>query len=564
MNEVFLQKYEINIDEQSAVFSCCSGTPYERFQEGIIYDEILIINENSVDLSRLNNANCPVLFNHQTDNLLGIVEKAWIADEKVFVKVRFSKNDDLAIRIFKDLCDEICRNVSIGYQILEFKDVQENGKNIRYVEKFLIYEVSMVSIPADGKIGLRQLKNKKENLNMDEQKKQIIEQKIDKVIEDEKPSEIQLLKQQIDELKNELEQLKPSVVEQEKEDVVQKKITDEQEIRACGQSMNIDKETIQRAIENNLSIRDFKQQIKTKTFNIKETKKMSAFKDYLDTRDFSKPLVIRDFSGFAPSQLVQTTTEPLVELLRKKIAIKGYRTIGGLNGGNINIPLQSTRPSVYTVDVNQGATSDSTASFSTLALTPHKVVGTVVVGNQMLKVSNQDVETFIVNALTNQIAYQVQKYMANKILAGANTKLTYNSAIGYADILAAQAGVIGYQTIGEKRFIVNPSVNATLKNTLIGSNTAARMLAEDGRMNGYPIDISANVGNQVIFGAMEGLVAAFWGDMDVIFDVYSESRKGAVVITASTLFDAGIVAPQAFAVISQASSSSSESSDSSL
>jgi hypothetical protein len=46
-----------------------------------------------------------------------MVEKAYIIENKVFVKVRFSKNDAFADRIYKDILDGIIKNVSIGYQI---------------------------------------------------------------------------------------------------------------------------------------------------------------------------------------------------------------------------------------------------------------------------------------------------------------------------------------------------------------------------------------------------------------------------------------------------------------
>jgi len=79
----------------------------------------LLIDGNSVDLSRLNNY-APVLFNHDANALLGVVNKAFIADGKVYVRVQFSKNSDFAERIYKDILDGVIKNVSIGYCIEKF------------------------------------------------------------------------------------------------------------------------------------------------------------------------------------------------------------------------------------------------------------------------------------------------------------------------------------------------------------------------------------------------------------------------------------------------------------
>jgi len=68
-------------------------------------------------MSRLNNGNAPILWNHNVEENLGIVEKAWIAGNKVFVQCKFSKNSEFADRVWKDLLDSTLKNVSLGYTI---------------------------------------------------------------------------------------------------------------------------------------------------------------------------------------------------------------------------------------------------------------------------------------------------------------------------------------------------------------------------------------------------------------------------------------------------------------
>jgi len=83
---------------------------------------VLVIRDDTVDMSRLNGGAAVVLFNHDTDKLLGIVESAWIVEDKIYVKVRFSANDTLADRVFKDILDGVIKNVSIGYEIRHYTE----------------------------------------------------------------------------------------------------------------------------------------------------------------------------------------------------------------------------------------------------------------------------------------------------------------------------------------------------------------------------------------------------------------------------------------------------------
>ena len=79
MEHINFEKYEVNEELREITFSCASNAPYERYDydSDLVYNEILVISEDAVDLSRLNNS-APLLFNHDCNKLLGMVEKAYI------------------------------------------------------------------------------------------------------------------------------------------------------------------------------------------------------------------------------------------------------------------------------------------------------------------------------------------------------------------------------------------------------------------------------------------------------------------------------------------------------
>lgn len=130
-------------------FSVCSSEPVKRYDEwGQEYQEVLVIGANSVDFSRLSSGSCPFLWGHDQDKVLGVIEKAWIDGEKVRVLVRFSKNGFAQERL-QDVLDGITTCTSIGYEIQEF----HREKGVVYVDRFSVYEASLVSVPADPTTG---------------------------------------------------------------------------------------------------------------------------------------------------------------------------------------------------------------------------------------------------------------------------------------------------------------------------------------------------------------------------------------------------------------------------
>ena len=161
MERISFEKFEIDEENRSITFSCASDLPYERYDDenDRAYKEILVISEEAVDLHRLNGG-ASLLWGHDTDDLIGVVDNAYIVENKLFVKVRFSKNDKKADRIWKDILDGLIKNVSVGYAVEHFIEKEVDNELVRYVDRWMPYEVSIVSVPADETVGIRSMKKK--------------------------------------------------------------------------------------------------------------------------------------------------------------------------------------------------------------------------------------------------------------------------------------------------------------------------------------------------------------------------------------------------------------------
>lgn len=599
MQHINFEKFEVDQENRAITFSCASTQPYQRYdqQHGIAYEQILVVNQQAVNIDRLNNG-APLLFNHDTDKLLGMVQKAYIIEDRIYVRVRFSQNDQFADRIYKDILDGLIKNVSIGYLIQEYKDVKQDGINKRYVEKWMIYETSIVSIPADNTVGIRKLNIKESNMKEKQlQKQQIKEQQANQVAEQqaeqvaeqaiEKTNDEQNVeKDEIAELKAQIEKLKEQIAnkeceqeleqkqcgeekEQEQQKIQEKQCSiDEQgkrQMEKIADDFGVPKDEVQKALEKKLTVKQFKNVVKN--FNIKsnnkENKKMNRFADYLQQRNYEKPFLMRDFTGFSDSDLVGTQTTPLVAALDKRLGVKGFRALNGLHS-NISIPVQTTRIEVADKDICAPAT-DSNPAFTAVELSPNKITGSVLVCKQMLVNTNSDVEAFIIDSLLKEISYKIEQKMLGAVASSAATTITYSNinSITWADILAMQAAIDGY-LINNTSFVMNPAARAALKATPKASDTITGFICEDNEVNGYKVNVTGvALNDNIYFGDWNQLVLATWGQgIQILVDPYTESRAGNIVIVASALVDAAVVQPDAFAIgkVQSGSSDSSESS----
>jgi HK97 family phage major capsid protein/HK97 family phage prohead protease len=141
-----LADFTVNEEERTIEFPFSSEFPVTRY----FGMEVLDHNARAVNLDRLNDS-APLLFNHDPDKVIGVVERAWIDGEKRrgYATVKFSRNA-FAQEVLADVKDGVLRNVSFGYQINE---MEQRGDNF-VATNWEPYEVSVVSIPADPTVGV--------------------------------------------------------------------------------------------------------------------------------------------------------------------------------------------------------------------------------------------------------------------------------------------------------------------------------------------------------------------------------------------------------------------------
>ncbi len=142
----------VDADTRECELSFSSEAPYERWW-GV---EILGHKSGEVDLGWMASGRAPFLSNHEADEQIGVVTRAWL-DNKTSrgrAVVRFGKGDAAEAEM-QDAMDGVRVNVSVGYEIRELELIKKDGDTPTYrVTDWLPLECSLVSIPADMTVGL--------------------------------------------------------------------------------------------------------------------------------------------------------------------------------------------------------------------------------------------------------------------------------------------------------------------------------------------------------------------------------------------------------------------------
>jgi len=142
----------VDREARTVTFSCSSEEEIPMWF-GV---EILSHDPGACDLSRMNSGGA-LLFNHDVDDLLGVVEKAWIgSDRRCYVTVRFGR-DERGEWAMDQVDDGILTNVSVRYSTSEYSYDVDN--DIYTSTKWQMQEVSFVTIPADMSVGVGRAAN---------------------------------------------------------------------------------------------------------------------------------------------------------------------------------------------------------------------------------------------------------------------------------------------------------------------------------------------------------------------------------------------------------------------
>jgi len=561
------------VEERTFEFPFSSEYPVARY----FGNEILSHESKAADLSRLNDG-APLLFNHNPDRVIGVVERAYIDGNKRrgYARVRFSRNP-FAQEILSDVKDGVLRNVSFGYSI---DKMEERGSGDFVATAWSPYEISVVSVPADPGVG------------------------IGRSLEDDTAASAAPTPDPIPSMENTTPDL--AVVRAEAAEAERARISDitslctKHNMEDLGRQMvesgrsidearaavldklNIPQETVTmqaadiglsekesrsfsflRAI-NYLSNPTDRSAREAAAFEI-EASEAAAAKLGRQSRGITIPqdVLRRDLNvgtASAGGNLVATELDAgsFIDLLRNASALDqaGATVLTGLTG-NVAIPRQSGAATAYWVQ-ESGSPTESQQTVDQVSLVPRTVAAYTDFSRRLMIQSSIDVENMVRSDLASVIALKIDA--AGLYGTGSNSEplgLKNTTGIGTEDFAAAAptfAEVVALESdvatanalLGTPVYLMNAAMRGNLKTTKKDAGSGI-FIMENGEVNGYRGVLSNQVASgDLWFGNFADLIIGYFSGLDLMVDPYTHSTSGTVRVVAMQDCDIAIRHPESF------------------
>jgi HK97 family phage major capsid protein/HK97 family phage prohead protease len=561
------------VEERTFEFPFSSEYPVARY----FGNEILSHEIKAADLSRLNDG-APLLFNHNPDRVIGVVERAYIDGNKRrgYARVRFSRNP-FAQEILSDVKDGILRNVSFGYSI---DKMEERGSGDFVATAWSPFEISITPIPADPGVGLgRSLEDdiaasaaptpdpipSMENTTPDLAVVRAEAAEAERA----RISDISALcdKHGMADLGRQLIESGRSIDEARAAVLDKLDIHQEPVIMTAAEIGLNEKESrnfsFLRAI-NYLANPTDRAAREAAAFEI-EASDAAAAKLGRQSRGITIPqdVLRRDLNvgaATAGGNLVATELDAgsFIDLLRNASALDqaGATVLTGLTG-NVAIPRQSGAATAYWV-AESGAPTESQQTVDQVSLTPRTVAAYTDYSRRLMIQSSIDVENMVRNDLARVIALKIDyaglygtgsssEPLGLKNTTGIGTEDFAADTPTFAEVVALESDVATANALaGNPVYLMNAAMRGGLK-TKAKDAGSGLFVMEGNEVNGYRGVLSNQVASgDLWFGNFADLIIGYFSGLDIMVDPYTNSTSGTVRVVAMQDCDIAVRHPESF------------------
>ena len=558
-------------------------------------NEVLSHEAGAANLARLSDA-APLLWNHDPNKVVGVVERAWIDEQskRGYSTVRFSRNA-FAQEILADVKDGVLRNVSFAYEI---NDMQQRADDF-VATKWTPYEVSIVSIPADPTVGVGRALDSQLAANA------ATNPTPTPVVPMENTPDLSVVRAEAAEAERTriagITALcdKHNMTDLAGELVRGGKGIDEARAAVLERMGSAQKPVNDKAADIGLTDAETRRFSFVRAINAlahpTDRRAQEAARFEFEVSDAAAKAMGKESRGLmVPAEVLRrdlnvgtataggnvVATDLLaanfIDLLRNKAVVMGLGTqmLTGLQG-NIAIPRQTGGATGYWV-AESGSPTESQQAFDQVTMSPKTLGAFTDISRKLLLQSSIDIETFVRNDLATVLALEIDRAAIHG--SGASnqpTGIVATSGIGsvaggtngaaptWANIVALETEVAQDNAdLGSLSYLTNTKVRGKLKSTYTNSTYGEiPVFGQDGRMNGYNTAItnqvsstltkgtSSGVCSAIIFGNFADLIVGMWGSLDLMVDPYTSSTSGTVRVVALQDLDIAVRHPESFAAM---------------
>lgn len=561
-------------DQRTIEASISSEFPVSRY-EG---EEILDHSPGAVDLSR---APLPLIVSHDNQRLnVGIVDNLRLVGKKLRGQLKFGERQE-AVEIWRDVKAGIIRYLSVGYQVIERTEPNDDG--IYRVTRWMPYEISIVSVPADVSVGIGRSYGK------------------DNIMEDQFNV--------YENVENAKDPLKAT----------QKALVSTREIIAIGEAHGMNDLAV-RAIQQGRSLSQFKQMVLEAMANrgarevgdpggipaeigltSRERGQFSWLKMIRYLADPTNPRLAEEAAFerecsyavadktrrqpkglFVPTDVLrlgrrdmntmidsaggylvknELATGSFIDSLENALAINALgSTIIRDCEGDLFIPKKTAGGTAYWLGEGEDAT-ESAQTLGQVALRPHTIAAYTDLSRRFVIQSSMDAEQFTKKDLALRLALAIDLAAlsgtgaANEPLGilntagiGSETLDTANTPT-HAELCDIEAQVaVDNALTGNLAFTANATIASKMMQTDVSTSTGRWVLEGDKTSTGRRFVMSNQVtAKYILFGNWSDLVLAFWSGVDVNVDKASLSKSGGIRVVVMQDVDVALRHAESFA-----------------
>jgi HK97 family phage major capsid protein/HK97 family phage prohead protease len=576
-------------------FPASSETPVERW----FGMEVLSHESSAIRLGRATSGAMPLLFNHDIDDCIGMIEGASIQGGRLMVDAKlFDTARGAEVR--KMMAGGL-RNVSLAYRINVIEE-EKQSETFR-VTDWEPYEVSIVTVPADPTVGIgrgveteyevrmvrasQPAQRAKEAVMAEEGKDPVAVVTADPPVV--KPNAVEFEKSR----KRAIENLcKANSLDEKYRDhwvgtgqdlesisndilgiLEERGKTNPQPLSKIGMS-----ETDVKRFSLTRAIRACSEKDWTHAPHELEASRAVAQKlgKVVDPRKFYVPFEVlerpvqprgqRDLSAGtvgAGGYLVGTENVGFIEMLRNRsVAFRmGARRLSGLSG-NVTVPRQSAAATGYWLANETTQITESQQTFVQVSLTPKTVGAYTEISRLLLLQSNPSAEGIVTDDLVQVVATAADLAVLNGSgSAGQPTGIIGTSGIGgvtgtsidYAKVLEFQTDIATSNVVPMAGgYVTTPAVAALLMQRQRFSSTDTPLWAGNiwnGQISGFPAMSSNQMpAADMLFGDWQEVVVGEWGVLEVEVNPYANFQAGIIGVRAMYSLDVAVRRPFAFSL----------------
>lgn len=578
-------------------FPVSSERPVERW----FGTEILSHDPKAIRMDRMNSGAAPLLFNHDWNDPVGMVDRAYVKDGRLWVDAHFFGTD--RAKEVQQMVDGGMRNVSIGYEL--YQVTEDTKRNTYTATDWGVLEVSWATVPADPGVGLGRAKDDDASpvrvvrdvsqtaAPQQERKTMSVENQAAAGASAEQEAQTRGLPAQAKQ--------GPSALDLERSRV--------RAIENLCKANNIPDATRQMWITSGSDYEKVSDDLlailesrgksnpkseaalgltgdETKRYSLLRAVQAVADKDWskagfelectreiakrlnqpIDANKFFVPFEVqqrqvpmkRDLTagtGNAGGFLVETQNQSFIELLRNRsVAYRmGARRLSGLVG-NVTVPRQTAAATAVWLANEASTITESQQTFGQLALSPKSVGAYTEISRQLLLQSSPDAESLVSMDLAAVAGLAIDAGVISGSGASGQPTGIVNTVgidtgtaatIAYSHVLGMQTAVANANVMPVAGgYVTTPTVAALLMQRQRFTSTDTPLWTGnlwDGQMSGFQAMSSLQMASAtMLFGDWSQVVVAEWGVLQVEVNPYANFQAGIIGVRAIVTVDVGL------------------------